>query len=89
MQPGSLLICVDNKQDNPNWKGTLPDIDQYYTCREIFLFIENTYLYVEEIVSSLEPKSGIEYYQDPAWYKEVQPPMNIEEILKIAEEILI
>lgn len=89
MQPGSLLICVDNKIQNPHWAGILPVIDEYYTCRKCFLdpISKQEMVYVEEIISPM--KGNIEPWHSKTWYKEVQPPMNVEEVLKIAEEISI
>lgn len=91
MKVGSLVECVNNENFNPIKGCVKPELNTIYTVREVLLSYEFKVpmIFLEEIVNATHPQSGKEYGYQLARFRELLPPINLEQELKQEELVTI
>lgn len=93
MKVGSLCEMVDDFEDGvkricAQLNVCLPVMHNVYVVRSIDTYCGAVYIRLEEIVNQPAP-NGIEYCFEIDIFRELQPPMDISELIKQPEPLSI
>lgn len=89
MKVGSIVECVDaGFRKSPNPLVKYPVLKGIYTVREI-IKDDVVIIRLEEIINPACPKDGKEYAFDIDAFRELLPPMEIQDALDSCEPVLI
>lgn len=87
MKLGSLVECVSMSfplDDDHIIKGVQAQIGSIYTVRGIDIcpWTNDPIIFLEEIISKIEDTTGQEWGYDMQDFRELQPPIDLSEILE-------